>query len=859
MNNVDNLIHMSKRRLCFINDYPPINNRFMQINENIIANVFTNDQRSGTTIFIHPGTNQLLYQAILYSLMAGYIAYNFNIEDYANQFIEGDTVILDGITRCKFIKRDSKQFTVLDDKDVWRTNPLSSIYRIKLYEGDAKTLGSKGIRKKVREAENFLEEWVGPEYMYAVKTQPFSILVVCNKKDAQEITNFVISDKDKHFLFSELFPSAWFSGIDSYEDFFGNSICTSPVVIFTNRISIARDIVFNDRVKRIRSVIVNGIDIISSSKQELEDIMKRSSVHSTVLLAQSSYGVLPDFQIGDTAISMVYWSKDALLSLLDDLYNDTSTKNPQEILLNKLIDNEIDHETVFEQVLPPFNPELPKICRKSLKQISNFANEDFDIKRFVVSAFGLLKLYEQACFPIAFYEELIKNGKVSARLPSNELTVLNEILNSQVELEIKKELAVIFSALKEMHCALYEKNNKLEKLLSLLNKRKTNTTENSKKAIIVPKFSYALTIDTYLTNKLKQSVNVYSVGKFDDYEIFDCIIVSGVFVGGKYDLFKNNNAPETIVLGYPSEESYFCWLKNEFLRVMADYEARSILSYEKEPITNNLIYSKPEETKLMIELEKQIFEMMPDTLVAVGSSSGGQTTTTLKAIRLIIFENDEFGLFTEHYSPYVFDEKTGKIIEGDVDKLEEGDLLVFAVRDDITDFVDTILEKLIPSTEPKFQEYYRMSRRWKTVLQDYMKNYNMNYVDISRKLEELGHYRHPVTIRSWLNEDSRIIGPRDEDSFIAIALVTGDNEMSSLSDNYCRGCDEVRSMRIRILHYVENQIIKSYADGIENSQDTLLASVIGDTKQYARGLRISSIKPINREIPAVFANRPHGL
>ena len=152
-----------------------------------------------------------------------------------------------------------------------------------------------------------------------------------------------------------------------------------------------------------------------------------------------------------------------------------------------------------------------------------------------------------------------------------------------------------------------------------------------------------------------------------------------------------------------------------------------------------------------------------------------------------------------------------------------------------------------------------MSRLWKTVLLYYMINNNINYVDISRKLGELGHYRHPVTIRSWLSEDSRIIGPRDEDSFIAIALVTGDNEMSSFSDNYCRGCDEVRSMRIRILHYVENQIIKSYADGIENSQDTLLASVIGDAKQYARGLRISSLKPINREIPAVFANRPHGL
>lgn len=860
MKNAADLVEISKCRSYLINGYSLIDNKFMQINRNILAKAFLGSQRTGTIVFLHPGTNQLFYQAVLYALTASYLTFDFEIEEYAKQFYEGAPVTLNG-RRCKLksINLEQKIFTVLEDKGTITSNPLSNIYKMKLYEGDAKTLGTRGIRNIVKEAEKFLEEWLGEEYVPNIRSQPFSILVVCNKKDAQEIANSIISDKDNHFLFSELFPSTWFSGFDSYEVFSGNSIRTSPVVMFTNRISIARDIIFNDRVKRIRSVIVNGIDIISSSKQELEDIMKRNSVHSTVLLAQTSYGVLPDFQIGDTAISMVYWSKDALISLLDDLCNDTFTKNPQEILLKKLIDNEIDHETVFEQVLPPFNPELPKICRKSLKQISNFANEDFDIKRFVISAFGLLKLYEQACFPIAFYEELINSGIVSARLPSNELTVLNEILNSRVELELKKELAIIFSALKDMHCALYEKNPKLEKLLSLLNKREMDTIKSSRKAIIVPKVSYALTINTYITNKLKKSINVYSVGKFDDNEIFDCIIVSGVFDGGKYDLFKNNNTLETIVLGYPSEESYFCWLKNEFLKVTTDYEARSILSYEKESVINNLIYSKPEETKLMIELEKQIFEMMPDTLVAVGSSSGGQTVTTLKAIRLIIFENDEFGLFTEHYSPYVFDEKTGKIIEGNVDKLVEGDLLIFAVRDDITDFVDTILEKLIPSTEPTFQEYYRMSRRWKTVLREYMINNNMNYVEISQKLEELGHFRHPVTIRSWLNEDSRIIGPRDEDSFIAIALVTGDNEMARLSDIYCRGCDEVRSMRIRILHYIENQIIKSYADGIVNSQDTLLASVIGDAKQYARGLRISSIKPINREIPASFANRPHGL
>ncbi|MGE5582402.1 MAG: DrmE family protein [Bacillota bacterium] len=860
MKTAADLIQMSKRRPCLVNGFPLIDNKFMQLNRNIMAKAFINNQRTGTTILLHPGTNQLFYQAIFYALIAGYLTYDFQIEEYANQFIEGDTVTLDGRTRCKFIgiDRDSKYFTVLKDDGTRISNPLSSIHRIKLYQGKAKTLGTRGIRKTVRASEKFLEEWIGTEYVFTIRTQPCSILVVCNKKDAQEIINSVISDKDKHFLFSELFPSTWFSGIDSYEDFFGNSIRTRPVVMFTSRISIARDIIFNDRDKRIRSVIINGIDIISSSKQELEDIMKRRSVHSTILLAGTAYGVLPDFQINDTPISLVYWSKDALLSLLDDLCNEPCTENPRDILLKKLIDNEIDHKTDFEQILPPFDPELPIICRKSLKKMCNFANEDSDIKRFAISAFGLLRLYEQACFSIAFYEELIKNGTVSARLPSNELIFLNEIFNSQiVESEIKDALTIVISTLKDMHFALYENNPKLEKILSLLSD--SGTKKYTKKVIVVPKDSYALTINTYITSKLNQSINIYSVGRFNDEEVFDCIIVSGVFEGGKYDPFKNNNSPETIVLGYPSEESYFYRLKNEFQKVTADYEARSILSYEKDSEDYNFNCSTPEEMDFMMDLEKQIFEMMPDAWVTDNSGSGSQTAVTLKAVRLVIFENDEFGLFTEYYSPYVFDEETGKINEGDVEKLAEGDLLIFAVRDDITDFVDMIMEKLIPSTEPTFQEYYRMSRRWKTVLREYMIRNNMSCIDISRKLDELGHFKHPVTIRSWLNKDSRIIGPRDEDSFIAIALVTEDDEMSRLSNTYCRACDEVRSMRIRILHYIENQIIKSYAGAPGNLQDQFLASIIGDAKQYARGLRIASITPINREIPASFANRPHGL
>jgi hypothetical protein len=856
------LLQISKRRVSLVNGYPLIDNRFMQLNENIMANAFSNNQRTGTTIFLHPGTNQLFYQAILYALMAGYLTYNFQIEEYATQFIEGDTVILDGSTRCKFmgIDRDLKYFTVLEDDRTWRSNPLSSIHRIKLYEGDAKTLGAKGIRKKVREAEKFLEEWVGSEYAFVARTKPFSILVVCNKEEAQEIANNIIfSYKEQQFLFSELFPSTWFSTMDSENDFFGNSVHTSPVVIFTSRISIAREIIFKDRDEKIRSVIINGIDIISSSPQELEDIMQRRSVHSAILLAGTSYGVLPEFQMNDdTQLSLVYWSKQALLSMLDDLNNRPSIKNPQEILLKKLIDHEIDRETVFNQVFPPFDSDLPNKCRKALKQICNFSNDDFNIKKFMISAYGLLKLYEQSCFPISYYEELIKSGSISARLPSDELIILNEIYDSQaIETELKDAIVLVISALTDMHYALYERNPKYDKLLSLLFDGTKKMTINY--AIVVPKESYVSTVNKYIESKLNQSVNVYSSGKFNNDAIFDKIIVGGIFDGKKFDPFKSNSAPLTIILGYPSEEGRFYWLKNQSIKIFDEYEARSILSYEKDTSINEVTLSIQEEMESVIELENRITEMTPDVLTLSAGGSGNQATIMLNAVRLIIFENGEWGLFTEHYSPYVFDEKDGKITDGEVGKLSEGDLLIFAVKNDITDFVDTIMDKLIPSTEQRFQEFYRMSRRWKTILQGYMRKNNMSYVDIARELEDLGHPKHQVTIRSWLNEDSRIIGPRDEDSYIAIALITDDNEMEKLSSTYCKACNEVRSMRIRILHYIENQIVKSFAGVKAKQQDQLMASVIGDAKQYARGLRIESIKSVDQEIPASIANRPHKL
>ena len=853
MKTADDLIRIKKRCLCCVKCSPLVYNRFLQINGDIMAQSLMANGRSGTQIFLHPGTDHLFLQAVVYALIAGYLTCDFQAEDYAEQFLKGDMVVLDGRTRCEFVGIDrEKGYYLLEENGLTSFIPLSHIYRIKLYEGTATTMGTRGIRKSVKKAEKFLEDWFGTENTFAPRTQPHSVLIVCNREKAEKIIETTTFRCEEHeALFCELFPSAWFSNADSWSNFPGNSGRSKPVVMFTNRVSTARDLVYYDCEKRIRSVIVNGIENISSSPHELEDIMKQNSIHNTILLAETSHGLLPEFQMNNTPSSLVFWSGQALLSLLDDLCNESQPDNPMDISLKKAIDNEIERETIYRKVLLPFDFGKLDVCRELLKRLCRLPTEDSDIKRFLISAFGLLKLYEQSCFPLSYYEKAIESGIVSARLPSEELTKIIEIYASKkVESELADTMGVIVGNLKDIYCSLYKKNPKLEELLSLLFDK---NRKYAKKAVVVPKESYALTLNAYMKDN---SIQIQTSGSFKNDVFFDCIVASGVFTGKRYDPFKSNNAPQTIVLGYETEKPRFDWLKNEFLKLSAKYEMRNILSYERETIENNGLQKT---TDGMIELEKQISEIFIDVLEKGSNEAKGKNTAVLKAIRSVVFENGEWALLTEHYSPYVFDENRGRIEDGEVDKLSEGDLLIFAVRNDIVDFVDIIMDKIIPSTESSFQEYYRKSRRWKTVLCNYMKKNNANYADIAQKMKDLGHPRHQNTIRSWLSEDSRIVGPRDENSYIVIALLTEDKEMTESPEAYCRACDEIRSMRIRILHYIENQIVRSYIGDTEKSKDLSLSSLIGDAGQYARGLRISSVTPVNREVPASFANRPHEL
>ena len=125
-------------------------------------------------------------------------------------------------------------------------------------------------------------------------------------------------------------------------------------------------------------------------------------------------------------------------------------------------------------------------------------------------------------------------------------------------------------------------------------------------------------------------------------------------------------------------------------------------------------------------------------------------------------------------------------------------------------------------------------------------------------MEQLGHKRHPQTIRHWLDEDGSTVGPHDAEAFLAIGLVAEDADMQDNYVKYKESCDFIRRQRTRILNYLQDSAIHSVnrkADAEQSLSRSEIAS-LGDSSRYAQRLIIERIVPCEREVPSYLANRP---
>ena len=208
----------------------------------------------------------------------------------------------------------------------------------------------------------------------------------------------------------------------------------------------------------------------------------------------------------------------------------------------------------------------------------------------------------------------------------------------------------------------------------------------------------------------------------------------------------------------------------------------------------------------------------------------------------------------------MFDSAKEDVIEVPVDKLSPGDTVIFKSNNSETkDIVTTLLDTYIDeyqTTSEDIQMAYLKARYWKEVLRKYRTDNSLSFKELSKRLETHGAKKHEVTIQSWLAEDSYIVGPQDNETYIAIAEMTQDADMLADPKSFCIACEKIRSIRIGILKLIAKTIISKYSRKL-SAEDDMAKVVSENIDDISTLVQIETITPVmDKKAPIKMVNMP---
>lgn len=826
-------------------------------------------------LIIHPGTKHLLTLATVVMALCSFIDdTDIDIENYLSKFHDGDMIVYNneryyyhGITAgsCILTSDDTKNFS----KNT-RKIPLKLALNIRRYKGQAVTTGRyRTALNDAHSAALLLKSIIGSEFEKIIAIMPRSVLVLCEKDKADDIANnVIISEKERTFRFADVFPCAWVgsSEEEGVHYYFGSAGKADPVILFTNRAYIAREIMYDDEAgdDRIFSVIVdNAVDNTTGSEiKEICEIMERKSVGYYWILQSEENLSMVDSSFYESFRKVLFWTPDLLLSKIDHLYSDPLSQVDDDIscILRRAVNLQAERRPIA------CGKELQNLqqCKKVLRRLMRKRYDDENLDEFILCAHGLINVFEQTCFPLEQYEEKIRTQEIRARSPQTQVEKLYNLCHEIDDSSLQEMASEIVLGIDACRIALQKNNPKNTTLVEMLS---DVSQTDIRTLVVVTKKSYLLPTEEICQEYPNTFVSLYSSFQKQTYNRIIYIAMPNPKRGG-FNPLSDTRSEQIIFLEYPSERIKNVYYQHKItaskaaVKSIADSYAAEAFDIDVdllEETDENADYDEIEEDAEgdLVSSEIEMANIETDVIVHHAAFSYHDSgTSSTKVIRLAQFQNGDCALFSRNYKGYVVEGTS--LIEKPVDKLQIGDELVFpALSGEICDIVNVYLKQLVDNDQT-LNACYDRSVRWKRVLQDYMKNSACTYEDIAESMAQLGHERHPQTVKHWLDEETTIVGPHDAEAFLAIGLVTGDMDMQEHYELYKESCDRIRKYRIKILNHLQNSAIHSVGkdlsanEKLSPSETQLLAKANMHTKR----LIIERIVPCEKEVPSYLINKP---
>lgn len=761
-------------------------------------------------VCLHAGTNILPIVSIVICGLYCLVNSTKTAEETIRSLPEGKYVIYNG-SRGVFLGFNEWGFAIIKQANsLINYVPPARFHLVKPYNGPAQTLNGYGVGDIPAKRRQFLSSLLEVDAGKLPTEITTSVVFVMDRKSADSIIKRVaIRDLSGQLLpISQIFPCAYYTENDIYH-YAGNISKADPVIKFTGRVSVAREIIIDDEDRKISGLVVCGQAEIETGESELTSLINRRSLKHVFLYDRiGCWNAAPLLKQYDD-IKLFAWTKDIIQRY--SINNVGITKSPTSDIVDELSRNIelICQGDIQREVLPgPINPDTYMLIKKALWRISKFDYSDEEKELFVITGYTLLRLFTYSFFSMHHYEKAISSGDLASQAPRIQIERLRQFAD-EFEGNLKSDMEIVASGLTSLYDDLYYTNLKFDYLFNML----VELPEGKTVTIVTPKEAYGRAFESIFDGKNKRilkRVNFTTPGRYDNNSSSEKVVAVGAITGKKYNPCDMITAGKSLMVMYDFEESVYSAVSNNSSEIMHYYDTRNVIQCE---LLSNLKEQTVEKDSFIdFDLEDYIKNITLTHAVEsiVNSSVGPQNLTSV--FKVIMFETGETAFLSRNYTAYSLITSEEIIIEKEASEIQSGDYLVFMSHDDERkDIVDEFLKQLIEKdrSETSLSNSYDKSKRWKALLKNHMDSKGLTFKDVSNEMAVMGHKKHEVTIRSWLNEESHIVGPRDVDSYISIALISGDKDMQENPEAYWDACNIVRSARMRILNYIGLAIVNS--------------------------------------------------
>lgn len=834
------------------------------------------EKKHNVAISLHTGSVCFDIVTILFTAISNIMYNQDNAEDFVLSLNIGDMVLykkkrckFEGITtlpdetlrRAILYSENKRQGRVEGCKDFVREDWWN---KISPYNGAARNLDARGIRTDSKKRNDFFTsvfELSADEIPAFLEKS--SVIVMNRDRSERIIDNLEICYDSKRIKITEIMPVSYCSENEEYP-YGGNPGKIEPAIKITNSISNARSIVTgtwqgNETwINDVVGVSIIGFGAISRTRTEVSEMMKRRKLKYVFV----SYNI--SSEEGETLLDEV---DDAAFFACTKEYLLNSSfpiveENPYTFELDKQVDSVVNHETI---PLPVKTFDCDWAMYKKVQiALARMRHSGYkEAEDFVLLAHSVMNLMITSVFPFQLMETLVESGILEVESPLQRILRLTDMI-SAFSGEFKDVAKSILEFLEDGYTKLLTCSPKEQALFDLLSKHR-----NQKVAIIVPKAYYAnilynLNVLDYFDDAAQLCIS--TANKFDYSQQYDAIVAIGAFWGKKFDPFRSRAASTIYVIVSAVEENIFKYRKkladtieqkfNICAKVPVDYVDNDTEVYSDgatEEEVSEVINSASEVTEYI----NRIFETKSLDLLNTGSGAHYSTT---EISHIATCADGESIFFSKKYRAFVFDSAREDVIEVSVGKLSPGDTVIFKSNNSETkDIVTMLLDKYIDeyqTTSEDIQMAYLKARYWKEVLRKYRTDNNLSFKELSKRLEAHGAKKHEVTIQNWLAEDSYIVGPQDNETYIAIAEMTQDADMLADPKSFCIACEKIRSIRVGILKLIAKTIIRKYS-GKLSAEDDMAKVVSENIDDISTLVQIETITPVmDKKAPINMVNRP---